>query len=112
MSLKKLIPAILFALFLLFCFWFFYLRNLREKNLIEEGNLIIRRIEIYQSVNEQLPNSLSDLGITEKDESDPPLYYERRDSLHFTLSFGISMDEFKIYYSDNKQWETSYREMK
>lgn len=79
---------------------------------MREGNVIIKKIELYKQQNRQLPNSLSDLGISEKDESDPPLYYERRDSTHYTLSFNISMDDSKFYYSDSKKWEDNYREMK
>lgn len=80
--------------------------------MINEGNLIIQKIEHYRQVHNQLPNSLTDIGIEIKSESDPPLYYDKMDNLHYTISFGTSLGESKIYYSDSKQWEDFYREMR
>jgi len=112
MKVNKVVLFVLIIVIGLFCFWFFWLRNAKENRLMKEGGAIVKKIEHYQYVNHRLPNTLTDIGITEKDESNPPLYYEKRDSIHYTVSFGISLDESKIYYSDTKKWEDSYREMK
>ena len=112
MKVNKVVLFVLIIVFGLFCLWFFWLRNTKENRLMREGDVIVKKIEQYQSVKHRLPNTLTDIGITEKDESNPPLYYEKRDSIHYTVSFGISLDESKIYYSDTKKWEDSYREMK
>lgn len=55
--------------------------------------------------NGYLPNSLKDIGIKEKDGSDPPLYYQKAKnaSYEYSVSFGTSLGESKIYYSDSKE---------
>jgi len=111
MKTKKIITAILIIIVGLFCLWFFWLRNAREKRLTKEGYIIIEKIEKFKQEYNRLPNTLSEIGIIEKDETNPPLYYDKRDSVHFTISFGISLDDSKIYYSDSKKWEDSFREM-
>lgn len=97
------------------CFIFFILscKNNREIELTKQGNDIINRVYEYKEKNNnQLPISLADLGIVVKDESNPPVYYEKKDSIHFLVWFGTILGESKIYYSDSKKWENKYREMK
>ncbi|MBK8485174.1 MAG: hypothetical protein IPO86_05425 [Saprospiraceae bacterium] len=79
---------------------------------MQQGNEFIEKIEKYKKDNNKLPTSLSAIGIAIKNESDPPIYYERKDSIHYTVSFGTTLGESKIYYSDSKKWEDRYREMK
>lgn len=93
----------------LFCF--FLLRDTREERLIKEGNAIIEKIEYYQQAHTRIPNSLEEIGIKEEDGWDV-LYYDKRDSFHYTISFPISAEQHKFYYSDSKKWENGYREMK
>jgi hypothetical protein len=77
---------------------------------IDLGNGIIVKIELFKKKNGKLPDQLSDLGIKETEQG--PIYYEKRDSINYTVSFGTSMGESMIYYSDSKKWEELYREMK
>jgi len=98
------------VLFGLFALW--GCGNNRENYLIQQGNEFVKKIEQYKEVNNRLPASLSDVGIVVKDEANPPIYYERRDSIHYTVWFGTTLGESKIYYSDSRKWENFYREMK
>jgi type II secretory pathway pseudopilin PulG len=79
---------------------------------MQQGNEFVKKIEQYKKDNNRLPVSLSDIGITVKSESDPPIYYDKRDSIHYTIFFGTTLGESKIYYSDSKKWEDRYRAMK
>jgi type II secretory pathway pseudopilin PulG len=103
---KSLIVGVYFSLCLLGC------KGSRENTLMQQGNEFVGKIEQYKKDNNRLPVSLSDIGITVKSESEPPIYYEKRDSIHYTVSFGTTLGESKIYYSDSKKWEDRYREMK
>jgi hypothetical protein len=109
---NKKVLLVLTILIGLFSFWFFYLRTAEENRLTKEGELMVEKIENFRSVHHRLPNSLTEIGIVVIDESNPPLYFDKRDSVNYTVSFGISMDESRIYYSDTKKWEDSYRKMK
>jgi hypothetical protein len=96
---------------LLFLFWFLHLKDDRENRLIKEGDALIEKIEEFKAKNNRLPNSLEEIGLEERDGIDV-LYYDKRDSLNYTVSFGTSLGESKFYYSDNKQWEDGYRAIK
>jgi effector-binding domain-containing protein len=78
---------------------------------MREGKEIINKVEEYKKVNNRLPNSLSDMGIEEHDGMDA-LYYYKRDSINYTVSFPISAEKHKFYYSDSQKWEDGYRDMK
>jgi len=88
----------------LFLVWFFYFRVSREEKLIEKGNLIITKIERFKAAFNKLPNSLEDVGLKEELGVDA-LYYQKKDSINYILSFGTILGESKIYYSDTKTWE-------
>ena len=80
--------------------------------LIENGNLVVEKIESYRKSNNRLPNSLSALGIVLSDEGSQPFYYERRDNSNYIVYFGTTLGESKIYFSDSKKWENFNRQMK
>ena len=101
---------ILVCILILFGFWYFYLRTARENKLIKKGNVVVERIEQYKKNNNKLPNSLKEIGEND-DEDNYPFFYQKQDSCYYSISFGISMDDSKIYYSDSKQWEDLYRQM-
>jgi len=103
-SLQKLSIAFVFIYFISSC-------NSRESRLKKQGNEIVKKIEYYKEKNNRLPNSLSEIGIQVIDESNPPLYYDKRDSINYTVSFGTSLGESMFYYSDSKKWEDRYRKM-
>ena len=106
---KNIIIVGLILFTFLFSFWFFYLRNAKENGLIKEGNIIVQKVEAFNKQHQRLPNSLEEIGIAIKSETDPPLYYQKRDSLNYILWFGTSLGESKIYYSDSKKWEDYQR---
>lgn len=92
------------CMLILFCFWYFYLRTAKYDKLIKQGNILIEKVERYKTINNKIPNSLKEIG--ENEESDNyPFFYQKHDSLYYSISFGISIDDSKIYYSDTKQWE-------
>ena len=111
---KKIIyiPLAVFGLLiLLFCVWFFYLRFERERQLMREGDILIERIEKFRTEHSRLPNSFKEMGIEETGlmggccgEGADLLYYDKIDSLHYIVSFGMSIDYNRTYYSENKQW--------
>ena len=84
----------------------------KEKMLIEMGNDFVNKIELYKKSTGRLPSTLAEVGIVIKDEANPPVYYERKDSSHFIIWFGTTLGESKIFYSDSRRWEDFYREMK
>jgi hypothetical protein len=47
---------------------------------------------------------LEDVGLKEELGVDA-LYYQKKDSINYILSFGTILGESKIYYSDTKTWE-------
>ena len=83
-----------------------------ESQMIDGGNAVIERLDSYKDSIGTIPSSLSDIGIAIVDESNPPYYYQRIDSLHYTLSFSNGVGESKIYYSDSRKWEDFPRPIK
>ncbi len=75
-----------------------------------EGEQVIEKIELFIEQNHKLPNSLADLGLIEQDGYDV-IYYTKRDSLYYTVSFPISAEAHMFYYSDTDTWEKGYRTM-
>jgi hypothetical protein len=107
----RYILGVLSFLLLLLAFWGFFLRNERENRLKEKGSVLIEKIELFRLEHKRLPNTLEEMGIEERDGIDE-LYYDKRDSSNYTISFGTSLGESEFYYSDTKQWEDRYREIK
>jgi len=64
---KKKLVLILFLVFLFFI-TFLYLKDLRERRLVDEGDLLIEKIERFRSQHNRLPINLEDMGIKEKEE--------------------------------------------
>lgn len=110
-SLKKVLVMSLGVLGLLVTIaWFFYFRTARENRLMAKGDEMVKVIEDFYREKGRLPYSLEEIKIQEGEGSDA-VFYNKRDSIHYTLSFGMSLSESKIYYSDSKRWEDKYREM-
>jgi hypothetical protein len=97
-------------LVLLFCFWFFYLKDARENKLIKKGNSIVEKVEQFRQEYNRLPISLEEIGL--KEEGADAIYYDIRSNSNYTVSFMMSIDYNKFYYSDTKQWENGYRKMR
>lgn len=102
---KKVIIIILFLSFIGFCV--FLLKKTNEEKMINEGNEIIKKIELYKKRKGFLPKTLEEIGIEEKMEG--PLYYEKLDTINYIIWFGTSLGESVIYYSDTEKWENRAR---
>lgn len=86
-----------------FLVYFFYFNYTEEKRLIDQGNVIVEKIESYKLKEGYLPNSLNDIGIEEKMEG--PFYYTRWDSINYILYFTRpGVGESMNFYSDTKEW--------
>lgn len=103
--------TILLIFILVFAFWFFYLKDERENRLTRQAEDIITKVENYRIKNKELPNSLTDIGIEIIDETNPPVYYEKKDSLNYIVWFPRNGEDIKTYYSDTKKWE-NYQQFK
>jgi hypothetical protein len=110
---KKIVLKVGLIFLALFFLWFFYLKDYRDNKLQRKGNEIINKIEQFKTTNKRLPNSLKEIGLIEEEGVDA-LYYSKqeKDSENYMISYGTSLGESKIYYSDTKKWEDFYREMK
>ena len=95
----KIITLIMFSVLFLLCSCRY------ESQMIDSGNAIVKQIDSYIDSVGTVPMSLTDIGITIIDEGNPPFYYQRIDSVHYTLSFSNGVGESKIYYSDSQKWE-------
>lgn len=92
------------VLLLLIGYYFFFLRNASENKLIDEGNSLVKKIELYKKHEGKLPSSLTVIGVKELDTG--PLFYQiEPDSLNYIIWFGSSLGESKTYHSDSKKWE-------
>ncbi len=74
----------------------------REQRLMAEGNALIEQIESFKKANLRLPEDLGELGIAEKMEG--PLYYQKLSAEHYTVHFGTTVGESKIYRAEQRAW--------
>ena len=99
---KKKLVLILFLVFLFFI-TFLYLKDLRERRLVDEGDLLIEKIERFRSQHNRLPINLEDMGIKEKEEDQ--LHYNLIDSNRYIVSFGYGVGESIIFHSETGKWD-------
>ena len=69
------------------------------------GERVVRRIESFRTANGRLPESLTEVGIEIKSESDPPVYYRKDSPDHYIVWYGLSLGESMTYDSRTKTWE-------
>ena len=100
---KKTIIIPICLLIMPLAYYFFFLRDQRDNRLMREGDELVKKIEGYKSTFGKLPNSLQDIGITQKEEDS--LYYDKKDSIKYIIWYGTSLGESKTYYSDSRKWE-------
>ena len=74
----------------------------RERRLMGEGDKIISKIERFREERRRLPESLSEVGIEEKEEG--PIYYEKKSDTKFVLWFGMELGGSVIYDSEARKW--------
>jgi hypothetical protein len=67
-----------------------------------KGDTVIARIENYRAANDKLPNSLTDLGIEEKESG--PIYYQKSSEKNYIIWFGMTLGESTTYDSITKTW--------
>jgi len=106
-----IIKYIILSVVILAMLLFFFITSKREKNLAQRGEDIVEKIEFFRKENHRLPKDLNEIGILEEENSNA-LYYDIRNDTSYTVSFMMSIDYNRTYYSDTKQWEDGYREIK
>ncbi len=110
MMMKKLLVICFMIISSIFFLWFFYLKDERELRLTKEGDALVQKVENYRAINGSLPISIEQLGIKVIDETNPPLYYEKRDSISYVIWFSMGAEEIKAYYSKSQKWENKYHD--
>ncbi|MDR0971918.1 MAG: hypothetical protein LBM25_06010 [Bacteroidales bacterium] len=105
---KFKIALILISILLLCLFFSYWLINGREYRLTYKSNNIIKQIEQFKNDNNRLPYSLDEIEIKNNEGADE-IYYDIRPDSSYMISFMMSIDQNKFYYSDIGQWENSYR---
>lgn len=82
---------------------FFYMRISENQEYKEKGSLLIEKVEKYKLQYGKLPESVKDLNIQSEMGEGP--YYEKIDSIKYTVYFNIGFDNTLNYYSDTGEWE-------
>ncbi len=90
--------------------WFFLLKDAREDRLVKDANILIVQIENFRKENGYLPESLNEINYVGKTGADE-LFYTKYSEKNYTVSFTMSIDYNKVYYSDTKKWENGFRKM-
>ncbi len=70
---------------------------------IKAGNEIVNKIENFKKDKGKLPETLSEIGIEEKEEG--PIYYRKKSETKFVLRFGTTLGESVTYNSNTKEWK-------
>lgn len=99
---KKVIIGIS-ALFAASLIAVFCLRSSEDKKYKAEGAALIEKIEAYKKNYGELPESVSDLNLSPEMDEGP--YYEKVDSLNYTVYFNVGFDNALTYYSGSKHWK-------
>lgn len=72
--------------------------------------MLVDRIETFEKEKGRLSENLLEVNYIVKDGIDE-IYYQKYSNNNYILSFIMSMDYNKTYYSDIKQWDYGYRKM-
>ena len=110
-NIKTIIIVLVIVIIAFSLIWFFYLKDTREDMLVKEAIVLVEQIENFRKENGYLPESLNDINYSGKTGADE-LFYTKFSEKNYTVSFVMSFDYNKIYYSDTKNWENGFREMK
>ena len=73
-----------------------------RKARIREGNEIVTKIESFRRDKGRLPDTLSEIGIKEKEEGS--FYYEKKSEVKYVLWFGTTLGESVTYDSETRKW--------
>ena len=77
--------------------------SLNGKDKMRTGNEIVNKIENFKKAKGKLPETLSEIGIEEKEEG--PIYYKKESETKYILWFGTTLGESVSYNSDTKEWK-------
>jgi hypothetical protein len=77
--------------------------NLNGRDKVKTGNEIVNKIENFKKDKGNLPKTLSEIGIEEKEEG--PIYYRKESETKYILWFGTTLGESITYDSDTKEWK-------
>ena len=67
------------------------------------GNDVIKKIEDYRLKNNRLPETLTDIGLEEKNEG--PIYYRKESTTDYIIWYGLTLGESRTYDSKTKKWD-------
>mgnify|MGYP000913810386 CR=1 FL=1 len=109
-NIKIIIGLLGIGLVVFLLLYFFLLKDTREDRLIKEANVLIGKIENFRRENGHLPDSLNEISYSSKKGTDE-LFYTKYSETNYTVSFVMSIDYNKTYYSDTKTWENGFRKM-
>lgn len=77
--------------------------NIHDRKLMQEGDVIVQKVEHYRQTNGRLPENLREMGLPESEGG--PLYYDKsKDGQNYTVSFGTALGESTTYHSETKEW--------
>lgn len=74
-----------------------------DARLIREGDEIVKKVERFRESKGRLPNSLSEIGVEEKEEG--PIYYDKKSETRYVVWFGTVLGESVKYDSDKREWK-------
>jgi hypothetical protein len=76
--------------------------SFRQRKLQNESEAVILKTEDFKVNNSRLPESLSEIGVAEKEEG--PIYYRKTGGTSFEIWFGADLGESVTYNSVSKEW--------
>ena len=106
---KRFIYATIIFLLAIFIAYILYMHFTSDNKLIQQGNEIVKQIELFKLEKGRLPNNLVEIGIVET-EANP--FYEKRSDLDYIVFFNIGFDDILVYSSNSKRWGNSQEEVK
>lgn len=76
-----------------------------ENNRKSYAEMLIEKVEEFEKKHKRLPNSISEFGLKEKEDS--PAYYQKTSDSTYIVWYGLSLGESNIYHSHTKKWDSS-----
>jgi hypothetical protein len=68
-----------------------------------DGTAVIEKVEAFKTKNSKLPESLSDLSLTDTEQG--PLYYRKTSDSSYEIWFGAELGESVTYKSQTHSWD-------
>lgn len=64
--------------------------------------MLIEKVEKFENKKGHLPKDISELGISELEDS--PAFYQLKSDSSYIVWYGLGVGESKVYKSENKRW--------